>query len=85
MALRTQIVALFSVDAQNHNQPDNNLVAFWSVKPSIEVLAQALGQKFPAADDAVTLAIVKIWGGDTQEIANTDYRLQTVEEGELVS
>ena len=81
---RARIFALFSV-AQEHDQPDNNLVAFWSAKPSIDVIAQTVGKTFPAADDETTLAIVKIWNGECQTIDTTDYRLQEVEEGELLA
>ena len=75
------IVCLFSVD-NLHDQPNNNLICFWHDKPAMEAVAQALGVSFPASDDEDTLAVVKIWSGETVRLAETDYRLQTVEPGE---
>jgi hypothetical protein len=70
--------ALFSVD-NNYDQPPNNLVAFFStVKPSIEELAKAIGYSFPNDLDDITLAIVKIWAGEEVRISETDYRLQQI-------
>jgi len=76
-----KIFALFSVD-NNYDQPDHNLVAWWSEKPSIEELAKALGLTFPATHDQETLFIVKVWSGEAeQNWLNTLYILREIEEG----
>jgi hypothetical protein len=78
------IYALFSID-NNYDQPDNNLVAWWHDKPSLEVLSKALGYSFPSDSDNVTLSIVKIWGGERQRLdyAGTTYRLESIGPGKL--
>lgn len=79
-----KIICLFCV-ANNYDQPQNNLVAFWIDKPSIEAVASALGYAFPASDDATTLAVVKLWGGETVTLPNgDDVRLQEVIDGEIL-
>ena len=76
------MIALFSVD-NNYDQPDNNLIALFKEKPSLPALSKALGLDFPSQDDKITLAIVNIWNStDTTSgirIADTDYRLETIE------
>lgn len=75
------MIALYSVE-NNYDQPDCNLVALFKNKPSIELLAKAIGKSFPCSSDSDTLAIVSIWsnlGGNGYRIGNTDYRLETVE------
>lgn len=75
------IVCLFSVD-NNYDQPDHNLVCFWSKKPSMVQLAQMLGiQSWPNDRDEDTLAVVKVWQGHSVRIGNADFRLEEVEEG----
>jgi len=75
--------ALFSVDNE-YDQPANNLVCIWKEKPSLEVLAEALGLAFPSSSDEKTLIIVNIWSGKDQRIDNTDYRLEDIKFGEMV-
>lgn len=78
-----KIYALFSVE-NNYDQPPNNLVAWWHEKPSLEILAKALGRSFPDANDEVTLKLVKIWGMETeQRISDTDYRLDHITPGKI--
>ena len=77
-----KIWCLFSID-QNYDQPDNNLVAWYQTKPSIEQLAKDLGKAFPSTDDETTLTIVNIWAGKGGIIFNTDYRLEEISEGKL--
>lgn len=76
------IWCLLSVD-NNYDQPPNNLVAWWPDKPSLEVLAEAIGLKFPESDDEMTISVVKIWSGEARRIWNTDYRLELVPAGKL--
>lgn len=78
-----KIYALFSIDNQ-YDQPDNNLVAWWHEKPSLETLANALGGKFPSNSDEMTLKIVKVWGMEVQQrIGDTDYRLEHITPGKM--
>lgn len=78
-----KIYALFSIQNE-YDQPDNNLEAWWHEKPSLEILANALGGKFPSDRDEDTLAIVKIWGMEVhQRIGNTDYRLEHITPGKV--
>lgn len=75
------IWALFSID-NNYDQPPNNLVAWWSEKPTLEVLAKTLNTTFPHRNDKVTLFIVKVWDGESIEDENgTEYRLEYIKEG----
>lgn len=75
-----KIWCAFSVE-NNYDQPDNNLVCWWEDKPTLEQLANALGFQFPASEDETTLAIVKIWSGDSMRINETRYRLELVASG----
>lgn len=78
-----KIYCLFSVD-QNYDQPDHNLVAWWADRPSIEQVADACGEKFPAGKDEITLAIVKIWGmEDRYEINSVQYRVDLIPAGKV--
>ena len=74
------MIALFSIENQ-YDQPENNLVALFKEKPSIELLAKALGKSFPCDKDSDTLAIVKIWKNESKNIyrlGNFYYRLEEV-------
>lgn len=78
-----KIYVLFSID-NNYDQPENNLVAWWHEKPSLELLANALGGSFPSINDERTLSIVKIWSMDScQRIEDTDYRLECIGPGKV--
>ena len=74
------IFCLFSI-TNDYDQPPNNLVAWWSAKPSLEILSKALGHQFPPQEDELIVSIVKIWNGDEQKIDNTDYWLAETKEG----
>jgi hypothetical protein len=76
------IWCLFSVD-NNYDQPDNNLVAWWSEKPSLEVLFKALDVKISGGRDEDVVAAAKIWAGTQEQVgyAGTSYRLEQVPEG----
>jgi len=79
------IWVLFSV-ANDYDQPGHNMVAWWSDKPNIPTVAEAMGLTFPNHSDATTLAIVRVWSGPGEaRIGNTDYRLEEVKEGEMIS
>lgn len=75
------MIALYSVE-NIYNQPENNLVALFKDKPSLELLAKALGESFPCDNDSDTITIVKIWSNIDRieyRLGETNYRLETVE------
>lgn len=75
------IWCLFSVE-NNYDQPQNNLVAWWKNKPQLETLAEALGRKFPGADDDETIFIVNIWSQKTTKDSHgTIWRFEIKNEG----
>lgn len=80
--MKAKIWCLFSVDA-NYDQPDNNLVAWWQEKPSIEKLAAFLSQPLDKADDETIAKVVDVWRGKRAHVgyADTEYRLEEVPEG----
>lgn len=77
------IWGLFSV-AQEYDQPPNNLVAWWSEKPNLETLFKTLNIQL-GENDKSTVAVVKIWSGEEEEIdwSHTSYRLELIAEGKL--
>jgi hypothetical protein len=79
---KPKIWCLFSI-AQEYDQPDNNLVAWWQEKPSIEKLANFLACPMDKARDEDVVAIVEIWKGERADLSREDvtYRLECVEEG----
>lgn len=82
-----KIWALTSVD-NDYNQPPNNLVAWWSTKPTLEQVCQAvLSQNFPPSTDEQVIQVVKIWNGEPvrvgSEMSGTDYTLKELKEGVL--
>lgn len=77
-----KIWCLFSVD-QNYDQPNNNLVAWWTEKPILEVLFSTLNVTMGERDDT-TVAVVKVWSGENVVVGfGTHYRLEHVSEGKL--
>ena len=74
------MIALFSIENQ-YDQPDNNLVALFKEKPSIELLAKALGKSFPCDKGSDTSAIVNIWNNKSKHeyrLGDFYYRLEEV-------
>lgn len=82
-SIKPKIWCLFSVD-NNYDQPDHNLVAWWPVKPSLEVLFKTLGVTM-GENDEHTVGVVKVWSGGDEKVdyQDTRYRLRLVEEGKL--
>ena len=79
---RKKIWCLFSID-NNYDQPDNNLVAWWSEKPSLFSLAKALELSFPSNKDDDTLFVVNVWQGKpSQFYFGTEFRLEEVVEND---
>jgi len=78
-----KIFCLFSVD-NNYDQPSNNLVAWWHEKPSLEILAAALGLKFPCERDEDIIKVVNIWSmKDEGTFIGTSYRLEEITPGKV--
>lgn len=67
-----KIWCLLSV-ANEYNQPDNNLEAFWSKHPMLEELKTVMEEE----------SVAELWAGHEVRYGNTDYRLEEVEEGKL--
>jgi len=80
-----KITCLFSID-NNYDQPENNLVCWWSDRPDIETLFQAIFKKpMSEANDKEIVPVVNVWQNKQSEFEdNTDYRLQSIVEGELI-
>jgi hypothetical protein len=77
-----KIWCLFSID-NNYDQPDNNLVCFWTEKPTLDILGQALNIGLLSAIDEEIISLVDIWRGNRARLHfDTEYRIQEVEEGE---
>jgi len=73
-----KIWVLFSI-ANDYDQPENNLVAWWTDKPTFDVLAKTLDitvDKQKGNPD-----IGRILQGQERRIGNTNYRLREIEEG----
>ncbi len=77
-----KIWCLFSI-ANNYDQPCNNLVRWWSAKPTIEELARFMGSPLGSADDEEVVRVVTLWKGQPVRFPfdDSDYRIQEVEEG----
>jgi hypothetical protein len=79
-ASASQIWALFSVD-NLHDQPPNNLVAWWLEKPSLETLFKTLSVKMDVDEHVV--GVVNIWQGNESRAGYSDtvFRLELIDEG----
>jgi hypothetical protein len=82
---KSKIWCLFSVD-NNYDQPNNNLVAWWSEKPSLEILGSALGVKL-GEKDSEAVFLVNVWTGKNERHPDyeTNYRLEDVAEGRILN
>ena len=81
MTDKKTIWCLFSVD-NLYDQPPNNLVAWWSEKPTLFSLAKTLKMSFPSERDRDTLFVVNVWQGTATATYGTEYRLEEVEEND---
>jgi len=74
------IWALFSVEVNYHDQPDNNLVAWWFEQPGIVTLAAAMGVSLEAKnlDESAVVAVVNVWNC-TGEVRHNDTLWRVVE------
>lgn len=80
-----KIWCLFSVE-NLYDQPPNNLVAWWSQKPSIEQLGQFLCCPLDGENDDGIACVVDVWRGkptsfDFAPHYAKSYRLEEVAEG----
>lgn len=79
----SEIWCLFSV-YNNYDQPENNLVAWWDDRPSIEVLSKMLmGVSIDQLQDDDVVSLVNVWKGQPSRFSGHDtrYRLETVTSG----
>jgi len=78
------IWCLFS-EANNYDQPRNNLVAWWQEKPTIEALAKYMACPLDKADSDQILTVAMLWRGDEIQgfphNEQTRYRLELHGEG----
>jgi len=68
-----KIWCLFSIENQYY-QPNNNLVAWWTKKPTTDKLFPVIGQGLSLEDTNLLFA------GNKVRVCETDYRLEEVEE-----
>lgn len=79
-----KIFCLFSIE-NNYDQPDNNLIAWWSEAPSEDQLIKVLIREYAIGighTEAYYASIVAKLLKETLRLNNTDYRLEEVEESE---
>lgn len=76
------IWCLFSVE-NGYDQPDNNLVLWWSTRPSLEILVAFFAKLMDEAFDEDIVKVVAIWQGHRTALypGGTGYRLEEVNEG----
>lgn len=74
------IWCLFSVE-NNYDQPQNNLVAWWPSKLTMDILSTVL--EIPFKGDENVLNIVHVYQGQVERIGETDYRLEEISAGKL--
>lgn len=80
------IWCLFSI-ANEHDQPDNNLVAWWAEKPTIDALARFMACPLEEAISEDILRVAELWKGAAVKgfphDKETQYRLTLHGEGGL--
>ena len=78
--MRKSIWVLFSI-ANEYDQPDNNLEAWWFFKPSFTELAKGLVMEVDIKKG--NSYIGKILKGEKVRMGEYDYRLRETEEGKI--
>lgn len=75
-----KIWCLFSI-ANDYDQPNNNLVAWWPAKPSLETLAPFVMGPLDRLTDDQIVTLVTIWTGKEAQrsLGDTTFRLEEVE------
>lgn len=81
MAKTEGIWCLFSID-NNYDQPEHNLVRYWTRKPSIEEVATYIYGKDAMSSDESIMKSVQMWKGQSTQrtLGDTAYRVQFVTE-----
>ena len=76
-----KVWALFSVDLQQYNQPENNLETLFLNKPSLDQLSNAIyGRPLgELSNDDCILWIVGLYKYNEVGIPGTEYRIEEVE------
>ena len=76
-----KVWALFSVDLQQYNQPENNLEALFLNKPSLDQLSKAIYDRplGELSNDDCILGIVGLYRNYEVNIPRTEYRIEEVE------
>lgn len=77
------IWCLFGVE-NNYDQPDNNLLVWWSEKPSIEKILHHFNLHWDSVSDENIVKMVELYRGEHVRIDDTTYRIQIVEEGKVI-
>lgn len=68
--------------AMLHDQPENDLVAWWRTKPSLDQLAYAIERhELAKCDDEAILAIVEVWRLRRKVHGNVEWHLRQLPEG----
>ena len=78
---RMKVWALFSIDLQQYNQPENNLETLFLKKPSLDQLSKVIyGRPLgELSNDDCILWIVGLFKNNKVEIPGTEYRIEEVE------
>jgi hypothetical protein len=77
------IYCLFSV-YNDYNQPANNLVAWFPIKPKLEVIAKTLDIDLSIASDEQVITVANLFQGKEVYYNSTNYRIQEVVEGSVL-
>ena len=78
----TTIWCLFHIEI-DYDPPNNNLIAWWPNKPSVEVLCKAMGVELAGGKDQEIVAAVRVFSGEETLLAehNARYRLREIPPG----
>jgi len=69
---KDKIWVLFSI-ANNYDQPDANIIAWWTKKPTVKAVADILSYHPKLFRGLLLGKTIRVW--------NVDYRLECVKEG----
>lgn len=81
--MKNTIWILTSFSNALYDQPENNLIAWWREKPTLDQVCDAMGMGvFPPEGDECALAVVNVWSGGAR-VADDTYNLREIKEGPL--
>lgn len=66
---------MLAYSVNDYNQHGSYPKCIWKEKPTMEILGQAMGVKFPCDNDQGNLAIVNVWQGQSVEMSNLTWSL----------